>query len=80
MGTINIPESEANVYEQFIAGEPVRIRGVSLGNEYEFKRGEIVSVAHLNMEGTGRIVSTPRIIDKDDNDKIVFEVTIEKLD
>jgi len=77
MSTINIPESDFISYREFIEGNPVSVRTVSLGNDDDYEKGKNVVVTHLTMEAIGKIVSEPIIIDHD-KDKTVLSVIIEK--
>jgi hypothetical protein len=79
MATINIPESDSNTYKEFMAGNPVQIRAVSVDNEKEFAKGKQVKIAHLNMEAAGKIVSDPIVIDDKAKDKKVLSLVVEKV-
>ena len=79
MATINIPESNAEAYKNFVAGQSVKLDAVSLHNKSEFRQGQEVTISHLNMEGVGKIVSPPLLKDKSDEKK-VFTVVVQKCD
>lgn len=78
MATINIPETDSALYKSFISGERVRLEAVSLNNEEDFNEGQEITISHLNMEGSAKIVSTPSL--KNHNgEKKVLTVTVQKV-
>jgi len=77
MSTINIPETDSNSYREFIEGNSVSVRTVSLGNEADYEKGKNVVVTHLTIEAIGKIVSEPVVIDRGGGKK-VLSVVIEK--
>jgi hypothetical protein len=79
MATINIPESENDIYLQFIQGAPVSVSAVALNNEDDFKAGEEVTISHLNMEVTAKIVERSYRPEDASRDKKVFTVTVQKV-
>lgn len=80
MGTVNIPESDELTYKEFIEGNSVQVRAVATpGMEKDFQKGKKVRVAHLNMEGIGKIVSDPLTIsDNRGAEEKVLSLIIEK--
>lgn len=81
MATINIPEAEKEKYEAFIFGKPVRVHAVEIdGDRHQFMKGSVVTVSHLNMQATGRVISEPEIVQYNRNsDKQVVAVVVSKI-
>lgn len=78
MATINIPETNGDLYRAFVSGHRVELEAVSLNNEEDFNEGQEVTISHLNMEGAGKVVSAPTLRNKN-GEKKVFTVTVQKI-
>src|SRR4051794_18392116 len=78
MATINIPESEKDLYKKFISGEQVKVEAVILNNDADFRAGSAVTICHLNMAAAGRIVSRPDVVTGDAGEKKVCRLVVER--
>ncbi len=78
MATINIPESDAISYKDFVAGNPVQVRSVTAEDEHEFDKGKEVKIVHMNNENNAKIVSEPIVIE-DKGGKKTLALVIEKV-